>query len=107
MDALDLGKIRSGIGVCDVSGAKMGSVAHVYRYTEAHLGEAGAVAARRGKEIVEIKTGPLGLGKHLYIPLEAIDCLNDAGDTLTLNVGKNQLEPAWQSRPSYLHELTG
>jgi hypothetical protein len=101
MDALDLGKVRSGIHVCDVSREKMGSVAHVYRYAGAPVGEAGAVAARPGEELVEVKTGPLGLGKHPYIPLEAIDCLNDAGDTLTLNVGKNQLESAWESRPGY------
>ena len=82
-------------------------MAHVYRYAAAPVGEAGAVAARPREEVVEVKTGPLGLGKHLYIPLRAIDTLNDAGDCLALNVGKDQLHRTWESRPDYLGELTG
>ena len=107
MDALDLGKVRSGIDVCDMGGEKIGTVAHVYRHAGAPVGEAATQAARPREEIVEVKTGPLGLGKHLYIPLGAIDTLNDTGDCLALTVSKDQLDPAWGSRPDYLGEFTG
>ena len=107
MDAVDLARLHSGIDVCDVGGDKLGTVAHVYRHGLPPVGEAGVVAAPPREEIVEVKRGPLGLGKHLYIPLGAIDCLNDAGDCLTLNVSKDQLDPAWESRPGHLGELTG
>jgi hypothetical protein len=46
---------------CDVSGEKVGTVARVYR------------------EVVEVKTGPLGLGKHLYVPPSAVDGVTEAG----------------------------
>jgi hypothetical protein len=46
--------------VCDVSGEKVGTVASV-------------------GEIMEVKTGLFGLGKHLYVPPEAIDGVTDAG----------------------------
>ena len=106
MNAEDLPKVRSGIDVCDVGGEKIGTVAHVYRHTLAPAGEAGAAAARPREDIVEVKTGLLGLGKHLYIPLTAVDTLNDAGDCLALNIGKDQVDAAWESRPDYLDELT-
>jgi hypothetical protein len=107
MDALDLGKVHSGIDVCDVRGDKVGTVAHVYRHAVAPLAEAGEVAARPHREVVEVKTGPLGLGKHLYIPLGAIDDLNDTADCLTLSVGKNEFDPAWEARPNDLGEPMG
>jgi hypothetical protein len=107
MDALDLAKVHSGIDVCDMGGEKIGTVAHVYRHAAAPVGQADTPAARPHEEVVEVKTGPLGLGKHLYIPLRAIDTLNDTGDCLALNVSKDQLEPGWGSRPDYLSELTG
>jgi hypothetical protein len=106
MDAMDLAKVRSGIDVCDVGGNKVGTVAHVYRHAVAPVADAEAPGARAREEIVEVKTGPLGLGKHLYIPLHAIDTLNDAGDTLALNVSKDQLDRSWESKPDYLGELT-
>jgi hypothetical protein len=54
-------KIASGMDVCDVSGEKVGTVAHVYR------------------EVVEVKTGPFGFGKHLYVPPNAVDGVTEAG----------------------------
>ena len=107
MDTLDLGKVHSGIDVCDARGNKIGTVAHVYRKAGASGAEASAAAARPHQEVVEVKTGPLGLGKHLYIPLGAIDDLNDAGDCLALTVGKQDLDPTWQARPADLGEPMG
>jgi hypothetical protein len=49
------------MAVCDVSGEKVGTVARV------------------DGEIVEVKTGLFGLGKHLYVPPKAVDGVTEAG----------------------------
>ena len=54
-------QIASGMDVCDVSGEKVGTVAQV-----------------RG-EIVDVKTGLFGLGKHLYVPPSEVDGVTEAG----------------------------
>ena len=54
-------QVLPGMDVCDVSGEKVGTVAKV-----------------RG-EIVEVKTGPFGLGRHLWVPPSALDGVTDAG----------------------------
>jgi hypothetical protein len=33
-------------------------------------------------EVVEVKTGPLGLGKHLYAPASEVDAVSEAGIVL-------------------------
>src|SRR5215208_7077175 len=72
-----LGRMEPGMDVCDMNGDKVGSVARVYRH------EMAAVAAGAGpggggslpeaptsNEILEVKTGFLGLGRRLYVPLD-------------------------------------
>ena len=54
-------QIAPGMDVCDVSGEKVGTVSHLHG------------------EIVEVKTGPFGLGKHLYVPPTAVDSVTPAG----------------------------
>jgi hypothetical protein len=54
-------QVAPGMDVCDVSGEKVGTVARVHR------------------EIVEVKTGPFGLGKHLYVPKNEVDGVTEAG----------------------------
>jgi len=54
-------QVAPGLDVCDVSGEKVGTVARVY------------------SEAIEVKTGPLGLGKHLYVPPDAVDAVTEAG----------------------------
>jgi hypothetical protein len=107
MDARDLGRIHSGIDVCDVRGDKVGTVAHVYGHAIPAAGEAGSVATQSREDIVEVKTGLLGLGKHLFIPTRAIEDVNAAGDCVTLNVAKDQLDPSWETKPGYLGDPTG
>jgi len=58
---LSLQQIAPGLDVCDVSGEKVGTVARVL------------------PKVIEVKTGPLGLGKHLYVPAEAVDSVTEAG----------------------------
>ena len=53
-------QITAGMDVCDVSGEKVGTVAHV-------------------GEVVEVKTGLFGLGRHLYVPPSEVDGVTDAG----------------------------
>jgi len=54
--------------VCDVSGDKVGSVAYMHRA----IGIPDSAPASAPEEIIEAKTGLLGLGKHLYVPLSAV-----------------------------------
>ena len=62
------GRILPGMEVCDVGGDKVGSIAAVHR-----IGEAPDPApASRPDDILEVKTGLLGLGKHLYVPMSAV-----------------------------------
>jgi len=54
--------------VCDVGGDKVGSVAVVHRISQ----PTDPAPAAAPEEILEVKTGLLGLGKHLYVPMSAI-----------------------------------
>ena len=56
-----LHQIAPGMDVCDVSGEKVGTVDRVR------------------DELVEVKSGPFGLGKRLYVPSEAVDDVTEAG----------------------------
>jgi hypothetical protein len=60
--------IVSGMDVCDVSGEKVGSIAYFHRVTTLP----DSTTASAPEEIVEIKTGLFGLGKHLYVPVSAV-----------------------------------
>jgi len=62
----DLGTIQQGVEVCDLDGETIGTVAHILRDVP------GAEGAPVGQDIIEVKTGLLGLGKHYYIPASAI-----------------------------------
>ena len=65
-DERELRQIAPGMDVSDVSGEKVGTVARIYHPTAAN-------------EVIEIKTGPLGLGKHLYVQTEQVDAVTEAG----------------------------
>jgi len=54
-------QIAPGSDVCDVSGEKVGTVARV------------------DGEVIEVKTGLFGLGKHLYVPPNEVDAVTGAG----------------------------
>jgi hypothetical protein len=62
------GRIRSGMDVCDVGGDKVGSVGEVHHISQLPDSAAGSVP----EEVLEVKTGLLGLGKHLYVPMSAV-----------------------------------
>jgi hypothetical protein len=54
--------------VCDVGGDKVGSVGEVHHISQPPDSAAGSVP----DEVLEVKTGLLGLGKHLYVPMSAV-----------------------------------
>jgi uncharacterized protein DUF2171 len=98
-----LGRLESGLDVCDVRGDKIGTVARVYRKDPALI-SSGTSAAPPRDEVLEVKTGFLGLGKHLFIPLSAIQEVNSG--CVFLGRTKDEAEEAgWTARPSYLDEL--
>jgi hypothetical protein len=63
MDESQLRLIRPGMDVDDVDGKGIGPVAHVHWAEGAPLSEG----------VLEVKTGLLGLGKHLRIPMSAVE----------------------------------
>ena len=82
-------RLRAGMDVCDVGGDKVGSVGEVH-----HLSQSpDPAAASVPDEILEVKTGLLGLGKHLYVPM------SDVQEVLT--------ESVFLSRPKEEFESLG
>ena len=67
-DRLFLGRIVPGMDVCDVTGEKVGSIAHIYHHDEATDG----TTPVRSDDLIEVKSGFLGLGKHYYIPMGSV-----------------------------------
>jgi hypothetical protein len=103
-----LGRIQPGMDVCDAEGVKVGSVAHVHRYDVAEVGVATTVPSAKAPpdldEILEVKTGPLGLGGHLYVPLRLIDEV--APDCVTLAAAKRGGDlDRWKTKPEHLDRL--
>ena len=93
-----LGRIVPGMDVCDVGGDKIGTVAHIHRFSE--LPDP-ADTASLPEEYLEVKTGFLGLGKHLFIPMSAVQEV--LTDSLYISKAKEDLEGlGFQNRPEHL-----
>jgi hypothetical protein len=101
-----LGKLVPGVSVCDVAGNKVGTVERVYRRDPTRMttvtGEEAAATAVVD-EVVEVKTGPFGLGKHLYVPMGAIDAVTEEG--VFLNKPREEVKDAWTTPPAQLDQL--
>jgi hypothetical protein len=81
-------QIAPGMDVCDVSGEKVGTVARVH-----HPAATG--------EVIEVKTGLLGLGAHLYVQTDDVDAVTEAG--LILKRAKQEFhEAGLDARPDNL-----
>jgi hypothetical protein len=93
-----LGRIQSGMDVCDSRGSRLGSVARVYRYDGADE------PADDSDEVIEVKTGMLGLGKRLYVPFSHIQEV--VTDSVFLSIGgfDADLEP-FKHKPEYLDKF--
>ena len=92
--------------VCDVDGNKFGSINRVYRQELASVGAGeGSVGTMQREDILEVKTGLFGLGKHLYIPFSAIQDVTSG--CVFINQPRDRLEQSgWAVKPDYLEELT-
>jgi len=100
-DRLFLGRIVPGMDVCDITGEKVGSIAHIYRFDDATEETA---AARAGDELIEVKTGFLGFGKHFYIPMNAVQEV--LTDSIFLSKSRETFEDlGYTEKPAHFAEL--
>ena len=109
-EARYLGRLEPGMDVCDVDGNKFGSISRVYRQEMAAItgempAEASGVGTMQREEILEVKTGIFGLGKHLYVPFGAIQDVTSG--CVFINQPKDSLDQqGWDVKPDYLDELS-
>ena len=106
-----LSHIKPDMDVCDVTGDKVGQIAHVYRHTPVAAGASGAANASviEGRPledgVIEVKTGFLGLGSHLYIPFSAVQ--ETLSDCVFVSKSKEEFERlGWQDKPLYFDRLS-
>ena len=94
MEERKLERLHPGLPVSDVQGAKIGTVAHVYQEERDLSATAPIVAegtpAPPGEKVIEVKTGVLGLGKHLFIPAREIETITD--DQVILDRSREEVE---------------
>jgi hypothetical protein len=103
-----VGRLTSHMQVCDDLGYKIGTIARVYRDEYASLELAGARSTTvEGRPalpgVIEVKTGMLGLGPHLYVPVTAIREATE--DSVFLDKPKNDAIREFQHKPDYLADL--
>jgi hypothetical protein len=103
-----LGHLEPGMDVCDVDGNKFGSIARVYRHEMATVGAGASSTAMEEMphdEIIEVKTGLLGLGRHLYVPFSTIQDVTSG--CVFVNLSKERVEEqGWDVKPDYLDEMS-
>ena len=95
MEERGLQRIVTGTDVYDRDGHKLGTVAHVHELD---------TPGRSG--YLEVASGflsRLGLGRHLYVPLEAVRDVTEGG--VFLSAGKDEADHAdWHTRPAALDQ---
>jgi len=93
--------------VCDVDGNKFGSISRVFRHEMASVGagSSSSVGAMPSEDVLEVKTGLFGLGKHLYVPFSAIQDVTSG--CVFINASKDNIEEqGWDVKPDYLDEMS-
>lgn len=95
----NVGRIVPGQELCDINGDKVGTIAHVYREDAASEGP-GAMAS---DEVIEVKTGLLGLGQKLYVPVVAVSDTTEAA--VFVAAPKDEFDPTWREKPENLEQL--
>ena len=92
--------IVSGMDVCDVGGDKIGSVAVFHRVVK--LPDPAAASAP--EETLEVKTGLLGLGKRLYVPMSAVQEV--LTESIFLALPKEEFESlGYYEKPAHLSQV--
>ena len=102
-----VGRLEPGMDVCDIDGEKIGTVNHVYRYAYAPAaqGETSNVTTAPGEDVLEVKTGVFGLGKHYYVPFGAIHDVTSG--CVFLSKRRDDIDGlAWDTKPDYLDEMS-
>jgi hypothetical protein len=95
MDEREFRPIEPGMDVCDLDGKKIGTVAHVHNGGQPATAGPGGY----GNGYIEVKTGFMGLGRRLYVPLEAVHDVTPGG--VFLSQAKQTLNlDAWAQKPS-------
>ena len=95
MEERGMQQINSGTEVYDRDGHKLGTVSHVH--------ELDAPGARGYLEVATGFLSRLGLGKHLYVPLEAVRDVTEGG--VFLSAGRDQADQnGWHTRPAALEQ---
>src|SRR5688572_8726355 len=90
--------IQPGMEVFDVDAQKVGSVVHLH---ERAVSPGASPGAGSDEDVIEVKTGFLGLGKHLYIPRSAVRDVTEGGVFLSAGKGKAG-ELGWEAKPADL-----
>ena len=97
------GRLEPGMDVCDINGDKIGTLSRVYRRHLTGVETGAGVATAPREEMLEVKTGLLGLGKHYYVPFGAIQDVTTG--CVFLNQPKDAMDQqGWEHRPDYLDE---
>ena len=102
-----LGRLEPGMDVCDMDGNKFGTINRVFRPELAGVGAGAATTAGSmpHEDIIEVKTGLFGLGKHLYVPFGAIQDVTSG--CVFINASKDNIEEqGWDVKPDYLDEMS-
>jgi hypothetical protein len=102
-ERLFLGRITPGMDVCDVTGEKVGTISHLHRLSNADTAtmDTATAAEHPLDEIMEIKTGFLGLGKHYYVPVSAVQEV--LTDSVFLSMARDSFEGrGYETKPASL-----
>ena len=103
-DRLYLGRITPGMDVCDVTGEKVGTIAHIYQLDQGTEATEEPAASHTGDEYIEVKSGFLGLGKHYYIPTSAVQEV--LTDSIFLSKSRESFaELGFEEKPAHFAEL--
>jgi len=106
-----LGRMEPGMDVCDMNGDKIGSIARVYRHEMAMANAGGGTgsglpqAEEPQDEILEVKTGFLGLGRRLFVPMHDVQEVTQG--CVFLSQSRDDIDNLqWATRPDYLDRLS-
>ena len=85
--------VAPGQELCDVNGEKVGTIARVYREDVSPTEGASPVQ----DEVVEVKTGFMGLGQKLYVPVSAIAETTEAA--VFVDKPADEFDGEWRRKP--------
>ena len=102
-----LGRLEPGMDVCDLDGNKFGTIERAYRHDMASgaTPESSTIGTMTREDILQVKTGLLGLGKHYYIPFSAIQDVTSG--CVFVDQPKDRVDSmGWDVKPDYIDTLT-